>query len=106
MFVLGTGCLSQGERRGKEKSLSIKRVPTDRYVWGCNSQLASPYVYVPVPITTRWLLYQMATYVVSNKRILICDLNVDWFAGKPKFPTNLEVIFPERLVKFYLKHYG
>ena len=34
MFVLGMGRLSQGERRGKEKSLSIKRVPTDRYVLG------------------------------------------------------------------------
>ena len=31
---LGTGCLSQGKRRGKEKSLSKKRVPTDRYVLG------------------------------------------------------------------------
>ena len=40
MFVLGTGRLSQGERRGKEKSLSKKRVPTDRYVLGCNSQSA------------------------------------------------------------------
>ena len=37
---LGMGRLSQGERRGKEKSLSKKRVPTDRYVWGCNSQSA------------------------------------------------------------------
>ena len=34
LFVLGTGHLSQGERRGKEKSLSKKRVPTDRYVLG------------------------------------------------------------------------
>ena len=33
-FILGTGRLSQGERRGKEKSLSKKRVPTDRYVLG------------------------------------------------------------------------
>ena len=32
LFVLGTGHLSQGERRHKEKSLSKKRVPTDRYV--------------------------------------------------------------------------
>ena len=37
---LGTGRLSQGERRGKEKSSSKKRVPTDRYVFGCNSQSA------------------------------------------------------------------
>ena len=37
---LGTGRLSQGKRRGKEKSLSKKRVPTDRYIWGCNSQSA------------------------------------------------------------------
>ena len=34
LFVLGTGCLSQGKRRGKEKSLSKKRVPTNRYVLG------------------------------------------------------------------------
>ena len=37
---LGTGCLSQGERRGKENSLRKKRVPTDRYIWGCNPQSA------------------------------------------------------------------
>ena len=34
LFILGMGCLSQGERRGKEKNLSKKRVPTDRYVLG------------------------------------------------------------------------
>ena len=44
-LFLGTGCLSQGERRGKEKSLSKKRVPTDRYVWGFNSQSAWPYIF-------------------------------------------------------------
>ena len=38
--LLGTGLLSQGERRGKEKSLSEKRVPINRYVWGCNPQSA------------------------------------------------------------------
>ena len=37
---LGTGGLSQGERRGKEKSLSKKRIPTDKYVLGFNSQSA------------------------------------------------------------------
>ena len=34
LLVLGTGHLSQGERRGEEQSLSKKRVPTDRYVLG------------------------------------------------------------------------
>ena len=34
LLVLGTGRLSQGERRGKEKSLSKKRDPIDRYVLG------------------------------------------------------------------------
>ena len=34
LFILGMGHLSQGERRGKEKSLSKKRVPTNRYVLG------------------------------------------------------------------------
>ena len=34
LLVLGMGRLSQGERRGKEKSLSKKRVPTDKYVLG------------------------------------------------------------------------
>ena len=31
-WFLGRGHLSQGKRRGKEKILSKKRVPTDRYV--------------------------------------------------------------------------
>ena len=46
-YCLGMGRLSQGERRGKEKSLSKKRVPTDRYVWERN-----PPVGVAVRVRT------------------------------------------------------
>ena len=40
MFVLGLGRLSQGEGGAKRKVFSKKRVPADRYVWGCNPQSA------------------------------------------------------------------
>ena len=40
MFVWGQGRLSQGERRGKEKSFKEKESPYDRYVLGVNPQSA------------------------------------------------------------------
>ena len=40
MFVWGWGALAKAKRWAKRRVLSIKRVPTDKYVLGCNSQLA------------------------------------------------------------------
>ena len=73
--------------------------------WGVIPSWHSRMFYVPVPITTRWLLYQMATYVVSNKRVLICGLNIDYLLvdlSSYKFGSD----FSKKLLTFYLKHYG
>ena len=48
----------------------------------------------------------MATYVVSNKRILICGLNVDCLLvglSSYKFRSDFSEKKPSN---FYLKHYG
>ena len=49
----------------------------------------------------------MATYVIFNKRILICGLNVDCLLIDLT-SYQLGSDFSEKLVKkkFYLKHYG
>ena len=47
----------------------------------------------------------MATYVVSNKRILICGLNVDCLLVDLTY-YKFGGDFSEKLVKFYLKYYG
>ena len=47
----------------------------------------------------------MATYVVSNKRILICGLNIDYLLvdlSSCEFRSD----FSKKTSNFYLKHYG